>query len=114
MKKYLISYTYLLGSIIILTLILSIINYFIILPTNIIKTIIPIISIFISSILLGKKSTKKAYLEGIKFSILYIVFIFLFTILIKYKIKINIILYYFILILTSMFGSMIVINLKKK
>ncbi len=114
MKKYLISYAYLLCTIIILTLLLSIINYFIKVPSNIIKIIIPIVSMLYSSIILGKNSTKKAYIEGIKFSIIYIIFIFLFSILIKNKIQINIILYYLILILTSMFGSVIGINLKKK
>lgn len=115
MKRFLKSYAYLFGSILLLTLILSILNYFIKLPTNTIKIIIPIISMLYSSIILGKNSTKKAYLEGIKFSLIYIVFIFLFSILIiKAKIKIDILLYYVILILTSMFGSMIGINLKKK
>lgn len=115
MKKFLKSYAYLFGSILLLTLLLSILNYFIKLPSNIIKIIIPIISIFYSSIILGKNSTNKAYLEGIKFALVYIIFIFLFSILIiKIKIKIDILLYYVILILTSMFGSMIGINSKKK
>ncbi len=115
MKNFLKSYAYLFGSILILTLLLSIINYFIVLPTNTIKIIIPIVSILYSSIILGKNSNSKAYLEGIKFSLIYILFIFLISILFfKTKIKIDILLYYLILVLTSMFGSMIGINTKKK
>lgn len=115
MKKFLKSYAYLFGSILLLTLLLSILNYFVKLPTNIIKIIIPIVSMLYSSIILGKNSNKKAYLEGIKFSLIYIIFIFLFSVLIiKTKIKIDILLYYVILILTSMLGSMTGINIKKK
>ena len=39
-----------------------------------IKVIIPIISILYSSIILGKNSNNKAYLEGIKFALIYIIF----------------------------------------
>ena len=73
LKNYLKSYLYLFSSILILTIILSLLNYFLTFPTKIIKLLIPIISIFISSIILGESSKEKAYLEGLKFTSLYII-----------------------------------------
>ena len=114
MKKFLKSYAYLFGQIIIYTLIVSLINYFTKINMNLIKIIIPIISLLLSSIILGKNSNK-AYLEGIKFSIIYIIFIIIFSyLIIKIPFKIKNLLFYSILILTSMLGSMFGINLKNK
>ena len=115
MKKFLKSYAYLFGQIIIYTLIVSLINYFTKINMNLIKIIIPIISLLLSSIILGKNSNNKAYLEGIKFSIIYIIFIIIFSyLIIKIPFKIKNLLFYCILILTSMLGSMFGINLKNK
>lgn len=115
MKKFLKCYAYLFGQIIIYTLIISLINYFTKINMNLIKIIIPIISLLLSSIILGKNSNNKAYLEGIKFSIIYIIFIIIFSyLIIKIPFKIKKLLFYSILILTSMLGSMFGINLKNK
>ena len=112
-KKYLKSYLYLFGIIILSTLLLSILNYFIKLPTNTIKIIIPIISIFISSIILGKSSKEKAYLEGIKFVGIYLVFITIIKLLLKTSFNYKVIIIYIVLTISSIIGSMIGINLKK-
>ena len=82
-KKYLKYYGLLIGIIIILTLIISIINYFINIPINTFKIIIPIISMFISCLFLGKSSKEKAYLEGIKFSLIYIIITIILKLLVK-------------------------------
>ena len=114
MKNYLKAYGYLFGIILLLTIILSIINYFTNKELYIFKILIPIISIFISSIILGKYSKKKAYLEGIKFSLIFI----LFSIIISYFIihnsfNIKVLVYYLVILFSSIIGSMLGINIKK-
>ena len=113
-KNYLKSYLYLFISLIILTLILSIINYFFIIHTKVIKLLIPIISIMISSIILGKNSKQKAYLEGIKFTSIYILLSIILSVIFKNTFNIKLILSYILLMLSGVIGSMIGINLNKK
>jgi len=113
LKKYLKSYAYLFISILILTLILSIINYFITFPTKVIKLLIPIISILISSIILGKNTKSKAYLEGMKFTFLYIIISIIISILTKNPFTFKLILSYLLQLLTGIIGAMIGINLNK-
>ncbi len=113
-KTYLKSYIYFLGSILILTMLLSIINYFINIPTNTIKIIIPILSMLISAIFLGKNTKQKAYLEGIKFSLIYLIIITIIKLILKSSFNINVIIIYLVLIFTSIIGSTIGINSKKQ
>ena len=114
LKIYLKSYLYLFSMIIILTLILSIINYFIPIPTNIIKLLITIISMFISSIILGKQTKAKAYLEGLKFSSIYLIISIIISIITNNSFTIKLIISYLILSISGIIGSMIGINLTKK
>ncbi len=63
---------------------------------------------------MGKNSKNKAYIEGIKFSLIYI----LLSIIISYFIyhnsfSIKSIIYYFTIIISGILGSMVGINLKK-
>lgn len=113
LKNYLKSYIYLFSSIIILTLILSTINYFFIFKTKLIKLLIPIISILISTIILGKNVKQKAYLEGIKFTSIYILLSILLSIITKNPFTIKLIISYLSLLLSGIIGSMIGINLFK-
>lgn len=113
LKKYLKSYLYLLSSILILTIILSTINYFIIIPTKIFKLLIPIISIFISTIILGKNTKSKAYLEGLKFTSIYLVLSIIISIITKNQFNFKLFLCYILLLLSGIIGSMIGINLNK-
>lgn len=97
------------------TLFITLFNYFNLLPSkiiSIIKLILPLTAIGISSYRLGKQSEKKGYLEGLKLGII-IIFIFLILILILDKITLKSLLYYSILLLTSILSSMIGINRKK-
>ena len=114
LKKYLKSYLYLFSSIIILTLILSLLNYFYTFPTKIIKLLIPIISILLSSIILGKNTKEKAYLEGLKFTSIYIILSLIISLITKNPFTIKLILSYLLLLLTGIIGSMIGIQLKNK
>ena len=113
LKIYLKGYLYLFGIIIVSTIILSLINYFIPFKIGIIKIIIPIISMFISSIIVGKNVKAKAYLEGLKFSSLYLLFISLLKFIIKTPFNYKVVIIYILTIFTSVIGSMFGINLKK-
>ena len=112
-KIYLKSYLYLFISILILTIILSIINYFSNSPLIIFKILIPIISIFLSTIILGKNCKEKAYLEGIKFSSIFLIFVTIFKILFKIKFNIKLVILYLIILIIGIIGSTIGIHLKK-
>lgn len=97
------------------TLIITLINYFSLLPSNIIsilKLILPITTIFISSYKLGKQSEKKGYIEGLKLGIIIITIFIILTLLLD-KLSVKSSLYYLILLLTSTLSSMIGINRKK-
>ena len=115
-KKYILSMFYTLSTIILLHLINTIIYYFNLLsPTtyNIIKIILLLLSFFINGFFLGRKTLKKGYLEGIKLS-LPILIIFLLITLITKSFKLKVLLLYFIIIITSSFGSMLGISTKKE
>ena len=100
----------------ILILILTILNYIDFINgkiTNILKIIIPLISIGIGGFTLGKKANKNGYLEGLKFGLILTTIIAI-TNLLFFNISIKDIVFYIILIISSIIGSMIGINRKKK
>ena len=115
-KKYLKYLGILLVSIIIPIFILTIFNYFDIFNNNIIdifKLIITLISLFINSYFLGKNSKSKGYIEGLKFGTIFILLILLFNLILIREFTIKIIIYYILILITSMVGSTIGINKKK-
>ena len=112
-KKYLISYAYTLGIIIVGTFIVTLFNYFNLLSSNVANTlilIIVIVSLFIGSFLLGKKSNKKGYLEGIKYSVIFILFLVIINLIFIKVFEIKSLIYFLIIIISSTFGSMLGIN----
>ena len=91
--------------------------YFNFITTNtykILEIIIFIINIFISTYILGKNTSKKGYLEGIKYSLIIISLFIVLTLLINEPFKLKILIYYLIIIITSILGSTMGINKKKK
>lgn len=112
-KNYLKSYAYLLGLIIVMTFIFSIFNYFFMFSTKGIKILIPIISMFISTIILGRKAKAKAYIEGIKFSSIYIIMAIVLSLITKNPFTFKLILSYMMILLSGIVGAMIGINLNK-
>lgn len=95
--------------------ILSIVYYFHLtndLINSILCIIIPIIIIFINSFKLGKKAHKLGFLEGLKLGIVIIVIFSIMNLIFKNNITIKILIYYLIIIVTSMFGSTLGINKK--
>lgn len=82
--------------------------------TTVFKMLIPIISILSSGIIMGLNSSKNGWLEGLKLGIIICILIFLFNLLgLNKNIKINQLLFYSILVFTSVVGSMIGIKNSK-
>lgn len=105
-------------SLFVLTFIMTLLNYIGFIKygvVNIIEIIIIFISIFIGSFYIGKRSIRKGYLEGIKFGLIFLIILIIFNYLgfnIEFKVK-NL-LYYLILLSSSILGSMIGISFKVK
>lgn len=116
--KYLKSLLYILISILISTILITTVNYFDILGNNIIKylkLIVLVISILIGSIYIGRRSKSKGYLEGIKIGLITIFILILLNYLgFDNKISLDIIIYYLIILVSSILGSIIGINKKLK
>ena len=114
--KYLKGLLFFLVPFIVLTLLITILYYFDILNNQIIKyfkIIIIILSCLLGGFIIGRNSTSKGYLNGIKLSGI-IVIIFLILNLIFKGFKWYHLVYYFIIIVTTTIGSMIGISLKKQ
>lgn len=117
LKKYLMALVYIISSLFILTLILTILNYFDLVSINVLKYLklfAGILSLLIGGLYIGKNSNEKGYLEGIKLGSIFIFILFLFNILgLGNGIRFALFIYYIILIASSMLGSMIGINKKE-
>ena len=99
----------------VLLLIIHTFYYFDIFSNNImkyLKIIIVLLSSIISGFYIGYNSENKGYLNGIKFSLI-IIFIFFLSNLFISKFKFITIVYYLIVIVTIITGSMIGINKKE-
>ena len=118
LKKLAYSFLYIILSLLIITFIISTLNYFNIISDNIIslfKIFIPIISLFIGGYFIGSKSNNKGYLEGLKLGLIFSILLIIFNYLaFDNSFKFKYILFYIILITSSIFGSMIGINKRKK
>lgn len=118
LKKLGISFLYIIGSILVLTFITTLFSYFNIMSdkiTSIIKIIIPIISMLIGGFYIGKKSLKKGFLEGLKLGSIFSIILIIFNYLaLDNSFKFKYLLFYIILIISSILGSMIGINRKKQ
>lgn len=105
-------------TIFLILLFISTLYYFNILSSNIVNYLRPLsifLTLFISSYNLGKKIEKNGYLEGCKLGTAAVLFFLILSLIFFHSyFKIRIILYYFILIITSILGSMIGINKVKK
>lgn len=117
LKNISISILYIITSILILTFITTLFSYFNIIgekTVSIFKIIVPIISLFIGGFYIGKRSIKKGWFEGLKLGLIFIILLIIFEFLaLDISFKGRNILYYIIIIISSMFGSMIGIGMKK-
>lgn len=108
---------YIFTSMLILTFLITILNYFNIInygAVTIIKIIIPILSLFIGGYLIGKKSISKGWLAGLKLALIFLLLLSLFNFFgLNSNVEITDLVYYLILTISTMFGSMIGINRRK-
>ena len=97
-------------------IIITLINYFNIISdktSKILLLIVTIISIIISSFKLGKNTSHKGLIEGLKFGLIISLSFIIISLLLKYNYKISNYLYYIIIIISSIFGSIIGKNRRK-
>ena len=80
---------------------------------NAFSYIIPFISLFIGSFILGKNTNNKGFIEGIKFGSIFIVLFILLNIILKLGFTKESIILYMIMIISSMTGSILGINKRK-
>lgn len=118
LKKLGISFIYIISTILIITFAITVLNYFNIIADNMIsifKILVPIISLFIGGFYIGKKSNKNGYFEGIKLGVFFSLFLIIFNFLaIDNSFKLKYLLFYLIIIISSMLGSMVGINKRKR
>ncbi len=115
MLKYFKYLLYMVIPIVIGIIFLTVLDYLGLFNSNILKVfkiILILSSTFVSSYLLGKNSKNKGYLEGLKLGGLFILILFIINMIIG-KFKLYILLYYSIILITSIFGSTVGINLKR-
>lgn len=115
LQKYLIHFSTTILSIILALIVTTTLYYFNILSPNtynIIKLITFLLVIFINAYLLGRKAKSKGYLEGVKLALL-ITIIFLLSALFTSSFAFKLVLYYVIITITSVFGSMVGISKNK-
>lgn len=114
-KNISISFLYIIGVTIVLTFIMTLLNYFNIITGSVLtitKIIITFIAIFIGGFIIGKKSKTKGWLEGIKIGIIILIILSIINFLIlKVNFEFRIILYDIIILFSCTFGSIIGINL---
>ncbi len=118
LKNYGISLLWELGVLLGISLVVTLLYHHDIVNATIVnwsKILLPLIVAFIGGWVVGKRAPKKGYLEGIISGIILVFLFFLFSFLASCdSIKLRTIIYYIILIATSMFASMIGINRKKE
>lgn len=102
-------------TIIISTFIITIFSYFNLLGDNIIKTIklaIPVISVLIGGIMMGRRTNKKGIIEGIRFGLI-IDIIFIIMSIILNNFKGQSLLFYLIIIISTIFGALMGVQKKE-
>ena len=73
---------------------------------SILKLVILLLSIFINTFILGRNTKKKSYIEGIIYGSILITILLILTILLS-KVQIKLLIFYPIILITSILGSII-------
>lgn len=110
------SFIYIVSILLISTLVVTILNYFNIFGSKLVtffKIVIALISTFVGGFFMGKNSKQKGWLEGLKLGLIILLILVLMNYLIlRQSFEIRNLVYYLILLSSSVFGSMIGINKK--
>lgn len=115
-KNLLYSLLYFVIALLIGNIFITIFSYFNIIGNNIINIIdymYPLIVTIVCSFFLGKKALKKGFLEGLKFGLI-ISIIFLVITIITNNFEGKVLIYYLVIILSSIMSSSFGINICKK
>ena len=116
LKKVGIALLYIIGIILVATMLVTVFNYFNIITgtaLTISKILICVISLFVGGFVIGRRSSKKGWLEGLKLSLIFLVIISLFNYLgLGNAPQLKNLIYYSIIIISCIFGSIIGINKK--
>jgi putative membrane protein (TIGR04086 family) len=114
LKNVGISFIYIICFLLGLTFISTLFNYINLFGNtfiNVLKVIIPIISLFVGGFVIGKRTGKKGWLEGIKLGLIFLAFLTIFNYLaLDSSISLKTVIYYIILVIATTFGSMIGVN----
>lgn len=113
--KYLKSILFMFSIFLILNIIITIISYYSLFSDNVInifKILSFIISFLSSSIYFGLNIKKKGLINGIKLSLIYILLFIIISIILS-RFNIKDLLYYLIILITVIIGSVIGVNIKK-
>ena len=116
LKRIIKACLFIVGSILILTFLFTLLNYFDIIgikTMTIIKIIIPLFSLALGGFILGKVATKNGWMEGLKIGLLITIIMLIFN-LIFTNISLKDFIFYIALIISAILGSMIGINVKKE
>lgn len=112
--KYIKSLIIFLSSIVTIPIFLTIFNLLKLKTNRIIIIIIGALLMFIIGLIIGKKSESKGYLNGLLLSVISILILLIISLIFRFPLNINTLIYYIVLILATVFGSMLGINKKTK
>lgn len=117
LKKISISFLITIVSLLLLLFLVTIFNYFDLFNykiTNVLIIIVPILALIFGGLYIGKNTTKRGYLEGLKLGLIFIFIIVIINLILKENINLKDIIFYLVLLSSSIFGSMVGINMQKK
>ena len=113
-KNFGIAFLYIIGLLFVLTFLITLLNYFNLIGSKtiaILEILIFVIAVFIGGIVIGKRSSKKGWLEGLKLSGIFLIILLIFNYLgLDHSFEIKDLIFYLILIGTSTFGGMVGIS----
>ncbi len=114
LKNIGISFGFILGSLFGITLLITFFNYINLIGSktlSVLEILTPLIALFIGGFSIGRKSKKKGWLEGLKLSGIFLVILILFQYLgLQSSFSLKNILFYVLIVASTVFGSMIGIN----
>lgn len=118
LKNVGISFGFILGSLFGITLLITFLHYMNLIGSkvlSVLEILTPLIALFVGGFVIGKKSKQKGWLEGLKLSGIFLVILVLFQYLgLHSSFSLKNVLFYVLLIVSTVFGSMIGINKSPK
>ncbi len=112
--KYIKSLAIFLSSILVIPLFLTIFNLLKINTSRVMIIIVGSILMLIIGFITGRSSNSKGYLNGLLISLISILILLIISLIFRVTLNLNSLMYYIILIFSTVLGSMIGINKKKK